>query len=110
MGDVEMTKEIPADVMQLALTNPPKLGELVVKLYQAINGDIWAIEWDNPATRILGGTKIPRYYTLEEALAPRENPAHPMFRHHNCWACKSGEIPCKKGNPSLCDYPTARND
>jgi hypothetical protein len=47
---------------------------------------------------------------FEKAMAPRENPRHPMFRHHNCAVCASGEKPCKGGNPSLCGYPLARND
>ena len=47
---------------------------------------------------------------MEKAMGPRENPAHPMFRDHNCPACGSGKTPCRRGNPSLCDYPHARND
>ena len=47
---------------------------------------------------------------FEKAMAPRENPTHPMFRDHNCAGCGSGERPCKRGNPSQCDLPYARND
>jgi hypothetical protein len=47
---------------------------------------------------------------FEEAMAPRQNPAHPMFRDHNCSRCSDGEKPCKNGDPSRCDYPHARND
>jgi hypothetical protein len=47
---------------------------------------------------------------MEAAMGPRENPAHPMFRDHNCWKCDSGAKPCAKGNPSGCEFPRARND
>ena len=47
---------------------------------------------------------------FERAMAPRENPAHPMFRDHNCAYCGSGAKPCKQGNPSQCEFPHARND
>lgn len=47
---------------------------------------------------------------MERAMGPRENPAHPMFRDHNCAYCGSGRKPCKQGNPSQCEYPHARND
>lgn len=47
---------------------------------------------------------------MAKAMGPRENPTHPMFRYHNCWRCKSGELPCKQGAPNRCEYPHARND
>lgn len=47
---------------------------------------------------------------FEKAMAPRENPVHPMFRYHNCAYCGSGAKPCRQGNPSQCEYPHARND
>jgi hypothetical protein len=45
-----------------------------------------------------------------EALGPRKDPLHPMFRDHNCAYCASGEKPCRQGDPSRCDYPHARDD
>jgi hypothetical protein len=36
-----------------------------------------------------------------------------IFRDHNCWRCRSGELPCatqKPGREYLCEYPHARND
>ena len=33
-----------------------------------------------------------------------------IFRLHNCWKCRSGEVACANGNPSRCEYPHARND
>lgn len=47
---------------------------------------------------------------MERAMGPRENPVHPMFRDHNCAGCNDGAKPCKRGNPSHCDWPRARND
>ncbi len=47
---------------------------------------------------------------FEQAMAPRENPRHPMFRDHNCWKCGNGEKPCAEGNYGNCSYPHARND
>lgn len=47
---------------------------------------------------------------FEKAMAPRENPAHPKFRDHNCARCGDGARACKQGNPSQCEYPHARND
>ena len=44
-----------------------------------------------------------------EAMGPRKNPMHPMFRDHNCPYCGSGRRPCRMGNPSQCEYPHARN-
>lgn len=45
-----------------------------------------------------------------KAMAPRENPAHPIFRNHNCAKCGSGARPCKQGTPNQCEFPHARND
>lgn len=47
---------------------------------------------------------------MDRAMGPRENPAHPMFTNHNCAECGSGKRPCKRGNPSQCEFPYARND
>lgn len=47
---------------------------------------------------------------MAAAMAPRENPPHPMFRDHNCAYCDSGQKPCVYGNPSQCQFPHARND
>ncbi len=47
---------------------------------------------------------------MDRAMAPRENPSHPMFRNHNCARCGSGEKPCARGNSSQCEHPHARND
>jgi len=33
-----------------------------------------------------------------------------IFRDHNCWRCRSGELPCVQGHPRQCEYPHARND
>ena len=44
------------------------------------------------------------------ATGPRENPAHPIFRNHNCAKCASGLRPCKQGTPNQCEFPHARND
>lgn len=33
-----------------------------------------------------------------------------IFVNHNCSRCRSGELPCKSGNPNRCEYPHARND
>jgi hypothetical protein len=46
-----------------------------------------------------------------EAMGPRKDPKHPMFRDHNCWRCNDGEKPCvNKRGPHDCEYPHARND
>lgn len=48
---------------------------------------------------------------FDKAMAPRENPLHPMFRDHNCARCNDGEKPCvNKNGPHSCEYPHARND
>ncbi len=47
---------------------------------------------------------------MDEAMGPRKDPLHPMFRDHNCAYCRSGELPCKQGSYNLCDNPRARND
>lgn len=58
-----------------------------------------------------GGTsKSDAQRAFEEAMAPRQNPPHPMFRDHNCAYCDSGKKPCRYSNPSQCGYPYARND
>lgn len=49
-------------------------------------------------------------WTADDAMAPRTNPVHPMFRDHNCARCGSGTKPCVSGNPRQCDHPHARND
>lgn len=33
-----------------------------------------------------------------------------VFQTHNCYRCKDGALPCKKGNPRNCDTLHARND
>lgn len=33
-----------------------------------------------------------------------------IFRDHNCAYCRSGDLPCVKGDPYRCEYPHARND
>lgn len=33
-----------------------------------------------------------------------------IFKSHNCAYCSDGAKPCRKGSPSVCDYPRARND
>ena len=43
-------------------------------------------------------------------MEPRKNPRQPIFRDHNCWACRDGEKPCREGNYNCCSYPHARND
>ena len=43
-------------------------------------------------------------------LEPRKNPLQPIFRDHDCWACRDGQLPCRKGDYARCDYPHARND
>lgn len=48
--------------------------------------------------------------SFDAAMSPRENPAHPMFRDHNCSRCRSGKLPCAEGAPGRCSYPVARND
>ncbi len=35
---------------------------------------------------------------------------HPMFENHNCGYCNNGAMKCRKGNPSQCEYPHAKND
>lgn len=55
-------------------------------------------------------TKSDAAREMEEAMGPRENPTHPMFRDHNCAYCNDGEKPCKQHNPSQCEFPHARND
>ena len=47
---------------------------------------------------------------MEEAMGPRKNPRQPIFRDHNCWKCREGELPCPQGYSHLCEYPHARND
>lgn len=51
----------------------------------------------------------PRYSGME----PRSNPRQPIFRDHNCWKCRDGELPCtgrSDGDYGRCEYPHARND
>jgi hypothetical protein len=55
-------------------------------------------------------TKSDAQRAFEKAMGDRENPAHPMFRDHNCAYCSDGEKPCKQGNPRQCEFPHARND
>lgn len=46
---------------------------------------------------------------FEKAMSPRPNPRQPIFRDHNCWKCRDGDLPCPS-NYSNCEYPHARND
>jgi hypothetical protein len=44
---------------------------------------------------------------------PRPNPLQPIFRDHNCWKCRDGELTCtgrSDGDYGRCEYPHARND
>lgn len=47
---------------------------------------------------------------------PRPHPMDPdpnrfgIFRNHNCSYCRSGQLPCKQGNPNSCGNPMAQND
>lgn len=34
---------------------------------------------------------------------------YPIFRDHNCWKCREGELACPH-NYQNCEYPHARND
>jgi hypothetical protein len=46
-------------------------------------------------------------------MEPRENPRQPIFRNHDCWKCRDGELPCtgrSDGDYGRCQYPRARND
>lgn len=46
-------------------------------------------------------------------MEPRANPRQPIFRDHNCWKCRDGELPCtgrRDGDHGRCEYPHARND
>lgn len=51
-----------------------------------------------------------------EKLPARIDPRDPdpsragIFRYHNCWKCKNGNLPCVNGHQSKCEYPHARND
>ncbi len=65
-------------------------------------------EPDSPESRGLRRKTIDAL--MEEAMSPRKNPLHPMFRDHNCAYCGSGERVCKQGNPFQCEFPHARND
>lgn len=50
---------------------------------------------------------------IEEAMGPRKSPRQPIFRHHNCWKCRDGELPCtgrSDGDWNRCECPRARND
>jgi hypothetical protein len=58
----------------------------------------------------IGAGRLARDPAMEKAMGPRQNPLHPMFRHHNCGWCLDGKRPCKQGNPSQCEFPHARND
>jgi len=49
----------------------------------------------------------------ERMMGPRKDPRQPIFRDHNCWKCRDGELPCtgrSDGNYGRCEYPHARND
>jgi hypothetical protein len=49
---------------------------------------------------------------FEKAMSP-DPTKEGIFRDHNCWKCRSGELPCpfqKPGREYLCEYPHARND
>jgi hypothetical protein len=66
-----------------------------------------------PSPRGLGPSgfdqgRVPDYSGME----PRKNPHQPIFRDHDCWKCRDGELPCvlKGGHSLLCEYPHARND
>lgn len=59
---------------------------------------------------MMAATKSDVAREMEKAMGPRESPSHPMFRDHNCSYCGSGQKPCRRSNPSQCEYPHARND
>lgn len=46
----------------------------------------------------------------EEAMGPRKDPRQPIFRDHNCWKCRDGELRCAERDYGRCSYPHARND
>jgi hypothetical protein len=46
---------------------------------------------------------------MEKACGP-DYSRKGVFQDHNCWRCKSGELPCVKGNPRDCETLHARND
>jgi len=55
------------------------------------------------------GRKLTLAEMQEQAMGPRPNPRQPIFRDHNCWKCREGELPCPS-NYHNCEYPHARND
>ena len=57
-------------IREAALMRPPKLGDLVVKLFQQSTGEIWAVEFSNPGVVPMGGSKVRR---AAQCLAPQES-------------------------------------
>ena len=51
---------MPQEIREAALMRPPKLGDLVVKLFQQSTGEIWAVEFSNPGVVPMGGSKVRR--------------------------------------------------
>jgi hypothetical protein len=49
-------------------------------------------------------------FWMTDTREPRANPRQPIFRDHDCSACKNGEKPCREGRYNCCSYPHARND
>lgn len=51
---------------------------------------------------------LPNFYRPSDPRDP-----HPtrigIFRYHNCWKCRSGELPCVTKVAGNCGYPVARN-
>lgn len=69
--------------------------------------------YDRVAAETEGGATLAE---LNERAHGKPDPRDPhptrtgIFRYHNCWKCRSGELPCANGNPNRCEHPHARND
>lgn len=46
---------------------------------------------------------------MEKAMGPDPTKTG-IFSDHRCSWCRDGELPCRQGQPTNCDYPRARND
>jgi hypothetical protein len=68
---------------------------------------------DDNLNRLLSEEQPKSVDAFDALYVAAANPRQPIFRDHNCWKCRDGELPCtgrRDGDYGRCEYPHARND
>lgn len=67
--------QAPEFIRMQAVGRKPRLGDLVVKIFQEFNGDLWAVEYNNPVVVAMRACKLPDRKMTTQQEAPTAPPA-----------------------------------